>query len=202
MHSVTEVSRMCIACCPIPSEVMLPSLVRAGACAPFGDISGSGPVERKAVWVQSLVVTSPGPVVVSPAPSSRGSGIDISWPEMPVTVEQPPLRDCSCSPRKRLVSFQGQAPVGPVKRLNECAWRYMWFLVFACIVLCLCSLPFCLNAGAVAGAQTRPVRRKLRALHDGDEIVRILEQGIYALLLACSCIPEIQKLTDKGGQCG
>lgn len=60
-------------------------------------------------------------------PYGYRSGIDISWPEMPVTVEQPPLRDCSCSPRKRLVSFQG--------------------------------------------AQTRPVRRKLRALHDGDEIV-------------------------------
>ncbi|CAE7847385.1 ttv [Symbiodinium microadriaticum] len=60
-------------------------------------------------------------------PYGYRSGIDISWPEMPVTVEQPPLRGCSCSPRKRLVSFQG--------------------------------------------AQTRPVRQKLRALHDGDEIV-------------------------------
>ncbi|CAJ1368492.1 unnamed protein product [Effrenium voratum] len=34
-------------------------------------------------------------------------GIDISWPEMPVTVEDPPLSACDCQPRKRLASFQG-----------------------------------------------------------------------------------------------
>ncbi|CAE6961379.1 EXT1 [Symbiodinium natans] len=53
--------------------------------------------------------------------------IDIAWPEMPVTVENPEIKTCTCSPRKRLVSFQG--------------------------------------------AQTRQVRQKLRALHDGSEIV-------------------------------
>ncbi|CAE7473148.1 unnamed protein product [Symbiodinium sp. CCMP2456] len=32
--------------------VVLPSLVRAGACAPWGDFSRSGPAERKTIWVQ------------------------------------------------------------------------------------------------------------------------------------------------------
>ena len=35
-----------------------------------------------------------------------GPFIDISWPEMPVTVEKEGGH-CSCVPRKRLVSFQG-----------------------------------------------------------------------------------------------
>jgi len=35
-----------------------------------------------------------------------GPFIDISWPEMPVTVEKEGGH-CSCVPRKRLLSFQG-----------------------------------------------------------------------------------------------
>lgn len=36
----------------------------------------------------------------------KGRGIDISWPEMPVTVE-PTSTGCECGARHRLVSFQG-----------------------------------------------------------------------------------------------
>ena len=70
-----------------------------------------------------MIHDQPGPLSFGHAPAARsvlsvgmvrslvvrpGQTIDISWPEMPVAVEDPVRFPCGCHARPRLVSFQGK----------------------------------------------------------------------------------------------
>ena len=170
---------------------MLQPRVRAGARSPFRDSGRGGTLERQSIWIQHLgAIPDPALLQVGVVQrtshtmtydrwrrSSLGRNIDIAWPEMPVTVENPEIKTCTCSPRKRLVSFQGQARFLAVRLLVHPLFVIPATLPYPtlCVRECLgkygCRPCRSLFVVSGRGAQTRQVRQKLRALHDGSEIV-------------------------------